>query len=442
MLEAKPMNLYGTGGGGFDSGVSSGESSRRNSVGFKEYVRNRRYTMLSRPNRITAPIPSSVPDGTRKSSSGESSVGDLPDDLDDDLSPRPLYQRRMSVPEKVFLSADYAILRPSDDMDVRFEIVAAFDRHTDPYRHYMQSLTCYDLQPNHGAVVVIDGDLKIHKALTALSQCGHQAAVVSNLEVKGGFGILTITDCLRAIVMASEGVHKVAEQTVAEFLKINNRKSLIACDVATSVWDAARLICLNRVHRIPVVQYEDGVDTKKAQGDLLYILSLRTVFLETVLKLADPKLSLGPHIKQATLNFKKLGTWFNLVTINEDSLTSDAISLFLERRISSVPIVDSHGRVKAVLSKSDVMSELVRHPSNYLEILDIPAMDIANANASPPLLTPTMTVFQTITMLVNSERQSLVVVDVDQKPLGVVSYSDVMDYIQNCSDVHHKFSLA
>lgn len=35
-----------------------------------------------------------------------------------------------------------------------------------------------------------------------------------------------------------------------------------------------------------------------------------------------------------------------------------------------------------------------------------------------------------------------VVVDVDQKPLGVVSYSDVMDYIQNCSDVHHKFSLA
>lgn len=36
--------------------------------------------------------------------------------------------------------------------------------------------------------------------------------------------------------------------------------------------------------------------------------------------------------------------------------------------------MDSHGRVKAVLSKSDVMSELVRHPSNYLEILDIPAM--------------------------------------------------------------------
>lgn len=107
---------------------------------------------------------------------------------------------------------------------MRYEIVAAFDRYTDPYRHYMQSLTCYDLQPNHGAVVVIDGDLKvsfrlqtgknsgvqIHKALTALSQCGHQAAVVSNLDVRGGMGILTVTDCLRAIMMASEGVHKVS----------------------------------------------------------------------------------------------------------------------------------------------------------------------------------------------------------------------------------------
>jgi 5'-AMP-activated protein kinase regulatory gamma subunit len=348
----------------------------------------------------------------------------------------------MSVPEKVFLSADYAILRPTTNMDVRFEIVAAFDRHTDPYRHYMQSLTCYDLQPNHGAVVVIDGDLKIHKALTALSQCGHQAAVVSNLEIKGGMGILTVTDCLRAIVMASEGVHRVAEQTVAEFLKHNNRKSLIKCDAETSIWDAARLICMNRVHRIPVVHHDEGVDPKKSQGDLLYILSLRTVFQETVLKLSDPKLALGTHIKQATLSFKKLGTWYNLITITEDALTSEAIQLFLDRRISSVPILDKNGKIKAVLSKADVMNELIRHPANYLEVLDIKAMEIADSNPPPPLLTTTMSVFDTISMLVSSERQSLVVTDVDHKPMGVVSYSDVMDYIQNYSDVHHKTSLA
>ncbi|VDN20724.1 unnamed protein product [Cylicostephanus goldi] len=235
MLETtKPLNVYCNSESGYDSPHASVESSRRNSIGFKEYVKSRRYSMMSKPNRVTIPIPSTC-DASRRTSSSDSNVeSSVPDDLDDiDLSPRPLYQRRMSVPEKVFLSADYAILRPSTEADVKFEIVAAFDRYTDPYRHYMQSLTCYDLQPTHGAVVVIDGDLKIHKALTALSQCGHQVAIVSNLDVKGGFGIITVTDCLKAIVLASEGVQKVAEQTVAQFLKSNNRKQLVTTDVNT-----------------------------------------------------------------------------------------------------------------------------------------------------------------------------------------------------------------
>ncbi|VDM75024.1 unnamed protein product [Strongylus vulgaris] len=293
MLETtKPLNVYCNSESGYDSPHASVESSRRNSIGFKEYVKSRRFSMMSKPNRVTVPIPSTC-DASRKTSSSDSNFCDMPDDLDDDLSPRPLYQRRMSVPEK-----DYAILRPSAEADVKFEIVAAFDRYTDPYRHYMQSLTCYDLQPTHGAVVVIDGDLKIHKALTALSQCGHQVAVVSNLDVKGGLGILTVTDCLKAIVLASEGVQKVAEQTVAQFLKSNNRKQLVTADVNTrkylffSVWDAAKLICLNRIHRIPIVHFDDctnPAEIRKQQGSLLYVLSLRTVFMETIVKLVSIK---------------------------------------------------------------------------------------------------------------------------------------------------------
>ncbi|KAK6059868.1 hypothetical protein COOONC_02480 [Cooperia oncophora] len=156
MLETtKPLNVYCNSESGYDSPHASGESSRRNSIGFKEYVKSRRFTMIGKPNRATVPIPAAS-DASRKTSSSDSSFYDAPDDLDDELSPRPLYHRRMSVPEK-----EYAILRPSMEVDIKFEIVAAFDRYTDPYRHYMQSLTCYDLQPTHGAVVVIDGELKV-----------------------------------------------------------------------------------------------------------------------------------------------------------------------------------------------------------------------------------------------------------------------------------------
>lgn len=48
-----------------------------------------------------------------------------------------------------------------------------------------------------------------------------------------------------------------------------------------SVWDAARLFCLNHVHRIPILQ----VDEFSRETDVLYLLSLRTVFSETVLNL-------------------------------------------------------------------------------------------------------------------------------------------------------------
>ncbi|KJH40776.1 CBS domain protein [Dictyocaulus viviparus] len=318
MLETtKPLNVYCNSESGYDSLHVSGESSRRNSIGFKEFVKTKRFPLLGKTNRVTTPAPLSS-DGSRRTSSSDSTSGGVPDEIDEQLSPRPLYQRRMSVPEKVFLNADYAILRPSMEADIKYEIVAAFDRYTDPYRHYMQSLTCYDLQPIHSAVVVIDGKLKIHKALTALSQCGHQVAIVSNLDVKGGLGIITVTDCLKAIVLASEGVQEVAEQTVAEFLKLNNRKQLVTADVNTSVWDAAKMICLNRIHRIPIVHFdelENGNETKRQQGNLLYVLSLKTVFTETIVKLSDPKPSLCSHIKQKTVSERRVGTWSGLHTV-------------------------------------------------------------------------------------------------------------------------------
>lgn len=55
-----------------------------------------------------------------------------------------------------------------------------------------------------------------------------------------------------------------------------------------SVWDAAKMICLNRIHRIPIVHFDEfvnGVDYRKQQGNLLYVLSLKTVFTETIVKL-------------------------------------------------------------------------------------------------------------------------------------------------------------
>ncbi|WKY16097.1 hypothetical protein Q1695_001073 [Nippostrongylus brasiliensis] len=443
MLETtKQLNVYCNNESGYDSPHASGESSRRNSLTFRECVRNRRFTMMNDTSRVTIRTPSTS-GASRKTSCSDSNFYDESDDMDEELSPRPLYRRRMSVPEKVFHSADYAILRPSSEADVRFEIVTAFDRYTDPYRHYMQSLTCYDLQPTHGAVVVIDCQLKIHKALTALSQCGHQVAIISNLDIKGGLGIITVTDCLKAIVLAAEGVQWIAEQTVAEFLGSNNRKQLVTADVNTSVWDAAKMICVNRIHRIPIVHFDDGcTDVRKEQGRLLYVLSLKAVFINTIVKLSNREPSLCSHVKQKTISEQRIGTWSRLETVPQTATCDVAINLLLEKRISIVPVVDSNGRIRGVISKSDVMSELVRHPSNYLEVLDIPVMDVIASSTQPAYGTSTMTVYDCIASMVTTDRQAIVIVDVEGRPQAVISYSDIMSYIQNYSDSHHKLSMA
>ncbi|GMT32609.1 hypothetical protein PFISCL1PPCAC_23906 [Pristionchus fissidentatus] len=363
--------------------------------------------------------------------------------LSSSLSPRPIYTRRMSIPESVFLSADYAILRHSSvDEDSRFELVTAFDRNADPYRRYMQSLTCYDLAPTHGAVVMMDGELKVHKALTALSQSGHSCAIVTNMD--RGNTVLTISDCLRAIVMAADGESRVAEETLSQFMADQNRKRWVTANVNTSVWDAARLLVLNRVHRLPILQCELGdVLAGSRSDDVLYILTLKNIFIETVLKLNDPKLALGPHVKQRTLSEAKVGTWTNIYTLSHEANCGEAINMFFDKSISCIPVVDAGKRVIGLLSKADIMAELVGHPTNYLEILDLSVTAVmSSASSASSHGTPCMSILDTISLLVSSDRPSLCIIDFDRRPVAIVSYSDLMDYIQNYAEVHHKATIA
>ncbi|GMT04749.1 hypothetical protein PENTCL1PPCAC_26923, partial [Pristionchus entomophagus] len=105
-------------------------------------------------------------------------------------------------------------------------------------------------------------------------------------------------------------------ETLSQFMADQNRKRWITSNVNTSVWDAARLLVLNRVHRLPILQCELGdVLAGSRSDDVLYILTLKNIFIETVLKLNDPKLELGPHVKQRSLSEAKVGTWTNIFTL-------------------------------------------------------------------------------------------------------------------------------
>ncbi|VDK51227.1 unnamed protein product [Anisakis simplex] len=467
-----PMNVYYHEGESVDSAHSSGgESSRRNSNpfgDFKDFVKRRRNgsKINSRFHQQQMIGGWSMDEDVRKSSV-DSQFYDM--DGSDEDTPTHRYQRRFSVPERVLLSADYAILRPTRER--RFEVVAAFDKYADPYRHYMQSLMCYDLAPTHGAVVLIDSALKVHKALLALSQSGHNAAIIINSDASSAIGILTITDCLRVIAVAANADPEIGERTVRFFMNTyNGRKRLVTAPANLSVWDAARLFCLNHVHRIPVLQATEGLK----EADVLYLLSLKVVFQETIIKLVaisifmkeisyafalsiETTFSRAPHLKQRTLQTTSVGTWSNVITINCNASCADVIDLFLEGKISCVAVVDDCGKMVGAISKQDIMKELTRHTQNYLNILHVSVMVIAlsyqmfcffsahfskNVYRVSPHAVPTNTIFETIGLLIASDQQCLFVVDSEMgHVVAAVAFIDLMEYILNSDEIHHKNSV-
>lgn len=128
-----------------------------------------------------------------------------------------------------------------------------------------------------------------------------------------------------------------------------------------------------------------------------------------------------------------------LLQISEGQTIRATISLFLAKKISSVPVVDALGRAKAVLTKQDITHVLAgKTASHYLDVL---GMTVADAIAerqdhlSPPYITPSSTIGETIAKIVADHvHQCVFVLDATNVPIAAVATVDLMEYILNWSD--------
>uniref|UniRef100_A0A915PWQ0 CBS domain-containing protein n=1 Tax=Setaria digitata TaxID=48799 RepID=A0A915PWQ0_9BILA len=410
-----------------DSSQSSGgETSRRNSSRLTELCHFGKWKKISKKLQASQQLASSLPN---ESISGHKILtdGQFLEMTEWDEERNDAVSRRFSVPEK-----DYVILRQSRERQL--EVVAAFDRHTDPYKQYMQSLLCYDLAPIHGSALLIDGDLPMRKSLLALYQSGHDAAVVINSAEHSPVGMLTVTDCLRAVFLTLKIDSKIGDRPVRDFITAYGKKKLITATVNTSVWDAARLFCLNLIHRIPIFQ-TDGNDLFT---DIFYILSLRRIFCETIIKLIEPSFSLAPHVKHRTLLDSGIGNWEDIVTVDSDACCGEVIDKLITCKLSSIAVVNEQSVMLGKISKNDIMRELIENSNNYLEIINVPVKDVYRI---PPFGRPTNTVYEGIALLLSSDDQCLFIVDCNQCIMATVAFIDIMDYILNSSDIHHEVNV-
>lgn len=75
----------------------------------------------------------------------------------------------------------------------------------------------------------------MRKSLLALYQSGHDAAVVISSIAHEPIGMITVTDCLRAIVLTLSIDPEIGDRPVRDFIEVYGRKKLITATVNMSL---------------------------------------------------------------------------------------------------------------------------------------------------------------------------------------------------------------
>ncbi|XP_032780208.2 uncharacterized protein LOC116918596 isoform X1 [Daphnia magna] len=281
---------------------------------------------------------------------------------------------------------------------------------------------CYDLIPTSAKLVVFDTQLLVKKAFFALVHNGVRAAPLWDSKKQSFVGMLTITDFIRILQMYYKSplvqMEELEEHKLDTWRNVlqQDYKGLQSISPDASLFDAIYTLISNRIHRLPVIDPQTG--------NVLYIVTHKRILRFLFLYLKDmPK----PSFMNKTLRELNIGTYVNVETARPDTPIITALTKFVERRVSALPIVDAQGRLVDIYSKFDVINLAAEKTYNNLDITLTQANEHRNTwfeGVSKCHLDDSLgTVMEKI---VRAEVHRLVVVDNEDHVIGVISLSDIL----------------
>lgn len=148
-------------------------------------------------------------------------------------------------------------------------------------------------------------------------------------------------------------------------------KNVIACEASTSVQDAARLMYLNGLTGMPVIDEQDNLVGIITEYDLIRIedhlhLPVTFAFLGSIVALDNPlngdevqkQLEKLAATKVADLMTK------DVKTIGPDAAIEDAAELFLHQKVNPVPVVEN-GKLVGIISRADIVKLIAGEPKEF-----------------------------------------------------------------------------
>ncbi|KAJ1183864.1 hypothetical protein NDU88_000674 [Pleurodeles waltl] len=296
-------------------------------------------------------------------------------------------------------------------------------REAEVYMEFMAKHSCYDATPTSCKLVVFDTTLQIKKAFFALVANGVRAAPLWDSKKQSFVGMLTITDFINVLHRYYKSplvqIYEIEEHKIETWREVYLQgavKPLVCISPDDSLFDAVYSLIKNKIHRLPVLD--------PASGNILHILTHKRLlkFLH-LFGAIIPK----PRFFQQTIEQLGIGTFRDLAMIHENAPVFAALEIFVDRRVSALPVINEAGKVVGLYSRFDVIHLAAQKTYNNLDISVKEALRRRTLCLEGVLKCfPYETLEVVIDRIAKEQVHRLVLVDDDYFPKGIVSLSDIL----------------
>ncbi|KAI4544452.1 hypothetical protein MG293_004718 [Ovis ammon polii] len=291
------------------------------------------------------------------------------------------------------------------------------------YMHFMQEHTCYDAMATSSKLVIFDTMLQIKKAFFALVANGVRAAPLWDSKKQSFVGMLTITDFILVLHRYYRSplvqIYEIEEHKIETWREIYLQgcfKPLVSISPSDSLFEAVYTLIKNRIHRLPVLD--------PVSGAVLHILTHKRLlkFLHIFGTLLP-----RPSFLSRTIQDLGIGTFRDLAVVLETAPILTALDIFVDRRVSALPVINEAGQVVGLYSRFDVIHLAAQQTYNHLDISVGEALKRRTLCLEGVLsCQPHETLGEVIDRIAREQVHRLVLVDETQHLLGVVSLSDIL----------------
>uniref|UniRef100_A0A8C2X2U0 Protein kinase, AMP-activated, gamma 3a non-catalytic subunit n=1 Tax=Cyclopterus lumpus TaxID=8103 RepID=A0A8C2X2U0_CYCLU len=267
----------------------------------------------------------------------------------------------------------------------------------------MKSHSCYDAIPTSCKLVIFDTKLQVRKAFYALVANGLRAAPLWDSKLQRFVGMLTITDFINIL-------HCYYRSPMVQMY--DSKLSPVLFPL--SLFDAIYSLLKYKIHRLPVMDPESG--------NVLHILTHKRILKFLHIFVIPKPAFMGRQIQELGI-----GTFRNIATVQQTATLYEALAIFVERRVSALPVVDEQGKVVSLYSRFDVINLAAQKSYNNL---DMPMQEVIRRRSSfvegVIKCYPYETLETIIDRIVNAEVHRLVLVDRADVVKGIISLSDLL----------------